>query len=72
MNLQTLKTKIPHGGYREIARESCVHVVTISNFFNGKVAVTPITENKILSATAKYLKALKRETEKTTNQLKGI
>lgn len=72
MDLQTIKSKIPHGGYTEIVKLSGINKITICNFFNGKKAVTPKIENKILSATAKYLKGLQDQREKIAEQFKEI
>ena len=72
MDIQTIKTKIPHGGYKEISKRAKVNIVTLCNFFNGKMSVSKSTENKILRATAQYLKDLKDEKTELLNQINNL
>lgn len=72
MNIQTLKTKMPHGAFREIASRCGVHYVTICNFFNEKKPVSQKTQNKILSETVKYLQNMKAEKQKFTEQIQNL
>lgn len=72
MNLQEVKNKIPHGGYKEISKRAKVNIVTISNFFNGKKSVSKSTENKILRATAQYLKDLKDEKAQLLTEINNL
>ena len=72
MNLQEVKKKIPHGGYKEISKRAKVNIVTISNFFNGKKSVSKSTENKILRATAQYLKDLKDEKAQLLTEINNL
>ena len=72
MNLQEVKNKIPHGGYKEISKRAKVNTITISNFFNGKKSVSKSTENKILRATAQYLKDLKDEKAQLLTEINNL
>jgi len=72
MNLQEVKKKIPHGGYKEISKRAKVNIITISNFFNGKKSVSKSTENKILRATAQYLKDLKDEKAQLLTEINNL
>ncbi len=72
MNLQEVKKKIPHGGYKEISKRAKVNIVTLCNFFNGKKSVSKSTENKILRATAQYLKDLKDEKAQLLTEINNL
>ena len=72
MNLQEVKKKIPHGGYKEISKRAKVNIITISNFFNGKKSVRKSTANKILRATAQYLKDLKDEKAQLLTEINNL
>lgn len=72
MNLQEVKKKIPHGGYKEISKRAKVNIITISNFFNEKKSVSKSTENKILRATAQYLKDLKDEKAQLLTEINNL
>ena len=72
MNIQTIKTKIPHGGYNEISKRAKVNKITICNFFNGKKSVSPQMETKILKDTAQYLQDLKDQKTELLNQINNL
>lgn len=72
MDIQTIKNKIPRGGYNEISKRAKVHIITICNFFNGKKGISTHTENKILKATAQYLQDLKDQKAELLNQINNL
>lgn len=72
MNLQEVKKKIPHGGYDKICQRAKVHKTTLCSFFNGKKSVSKSTENKILRATAQYLKDLKDEKAQLLTEINNL
>lgn len=72
MDLQTIKTKIPRGGYKEISKRAKVNIITICKFFNEKQIVSKSTENKILRATAQYLKDLKDEKAQLLTEINNL
>lgn len=72
MNIEQLKKKIPHGGMKAIAKRSKTHYITIISFFNGKKSVSKSTENKILRATAQYLKDLKDEKQQLLTEINNL
>lgn len=72
MDLQIIKTKIPRGGYKEISKRTKISIITICKFFNGKQLVSTGTENKILRATAQYLKDLKDEKAQLLTEINNL
>jgi len=52
-SIQEIKTQLPHGAIKEIAKKSGIGYCTVSKVFNGERKTNKLPE--ILKATAEYL-----------------
>lgn len=72
MKLQDLKSKIPFGGVREIAKRAKVNEIALGQYFSGAKRMSVKKELQLIKITLEYLKELKAEREGLQKELKQL